>query len=96
MEYPENEVAQRRAEYIAELQSRVLDEFNERFFDQTLEVLCEDFDGTYYYGRTYADSPGIDGTVRFTSERDIPIGSFAQVLILGAEDGDLVGKEAEL
>ena len=96
MEYPENEVAQRRAEYIAELQSRVLDAFNERFFDQTLEVLCEDFDGTYYYGRTYADSPGIDGTVRFTSERDIPIGSFAQVLILGAEDGDLVGKEAEL
>ena len=94
MEYPENEVAMQRAEFIGELQSRILDEFNEHFFDQTLEVLCEDFDGQYYYGRTYADSPGIDGTVRFTSDNDIEPGSFVQVLILGAEDGDLLGREA--
>ena len=96
MDYPENEIAVRRAELVAELQSRILDEFNESFYDRTLEVLCEDFDGTYYYGRSYADSPGIDGTVRFTSEREPEIGSFVQVRILGAEDGDLVGKEEEI
>ena len=94
MEYPENEVAVRRAELIAELQSGILDEYNEGFFDRTLEVLLEDFDGEWYYGRTYADSPGIDGTVRFRSENDLEIGSFVQVLILGSEDGELIGKEA--
>lgn len=94
MDYPDHEVAVRRAEQIAELQSRILDAYNEAQFDKTLEVLCEDFDGNYYYGRTYADSPEIDGTVRFTSDAEPKPGSFVRVTILGAEDGDLIGTEA--
>ena len=93
MDFPDSESAQRRADYIAELQSAVLDEYNAAHFDQTMEILVEDWDGTYYYGRSYADSPGIDGTVRFESELEHRPGEFVQVLILGAEDGDLVGRE---
>ena len=93
MDYPDEEIARRRAELIAELQSEVLDDYNASCFDRTLEVLVEDWDGTYYYGRTYADSPGIDGTVRFESELDHRPGDFVNVLILGAEDGDLIGRE---
>ena len=93
MDYPDQEIAQRRADYIAQLQSEVLDAYNASRFDRTLEVLVEDWDGSYYYGRSYADSPGIDGTVRFTSEAEHRPGEFVQVLILGAEDGDLVGRE---
>lgn len=96
MDYPDAEIAQRRADYIAELQSDVLDAYNASRFDQTLEVLVEDWDGTYYYGRSYADSPGIDGTVRFESEAEHRPGEFVQVLILGAEDGDLIGREETL
>jgi len=95
MDYPDEDTARRRADYIAELQSRIIDDWNEAHFDQTMEVLVEDFDGTEYYGRTYADSPGIDGTVRFTSENEYRPGDFVQVTILGAEDGDLIGREAE-
>ena len=95
MDYPDEETARRRAEYIAELQSGIIDDWNETHFDQTMEVLVEDFDGVEYYGRTYADSPGIDGTVRFTSENEYRPGDFVQVTILGAEDGDLIGREAE-
>ena len=95
MEYPDTEIAQRRADYIAELQSDVLDAYNESRFDQVLEILVEDWDGESYYGRSYADSPGIDGTVRFTSELEHRPGEFVQVLILGAEDGDLIGREVE-
>ena len=95
MDYPDEETARRRAEYIAELQSGIIDDWNEAHFDQTMEVLVEDFDGVEYYGRTYADSPGIDGTVRFTSENEYRPGDFVQVTILGAEDGDLIGREAE-
>lgn len=93
MAYPETEIAQRRADYITELQSRVLDEYNASRFDRTLEVLVEDWDGAYYYGRSYADSPGIDGTVRFESDLEHQPGEFVQVLILSAEDGDLIGRE---
>ena len=95
MDYPDAEIAQRRADYIAELQSEVLDEFNASRFDQTIEVLIDDWDGAYYYGRSYADSPGIDGTVRFESESEHRPGEFVQVMILGAEDGDLIGREVE-
>ena len=95
MNYPDAEVAQRRADFIAELQSDVLDEYNASCFDETMEVLTEDWDGAYFYGRTYADSPGIDGTVRFESERELHPGDFVQVVILGAEDGDLIGREVE-
>lgn len=93
MEYPDEDTARRRAELIDELQSEVIDGWNESMLDKTLEILVEDFDGETWYGRSYADSPGIDGTVRFTSELEHEIGTFAQVMILGAEDGDLIGRE---
>lgn len=95
MDYPDSEVAQRRADLIAELQLDVLDAYNASHFDETMEVLVEDWDGNAYYGRTYADSPGIDGLVRFESERELRPGDFVQVVILGAEDGDLIGREVE-
>ena len=95
MAYPDAEIANRRAEYIAQLQSEILDDWNEAHFDQTMEVLIDDWDGMFYYGRTYADSPGIDGTVRFRSEREHRIGEFVNVTVLGAEDGELIGREAE-
>ncbi len=96
MDYPDESVARRRADFIARLQSDVIDAYNESRFDTVMEVLTEDYDGVYYYGRTYADSPGIDGTVRFTAEREIAPGTFVNVMILGAEDGDLIGKEEEV
>lgn len=95
MDYPDEETARRRADFIAELQSEVLDGWNESRFDTVMEILVEDWDGEFYYGRSYADSPGIDGTVRFESELEHRPGEFVQVLILGAEDGDLIGREVE-
>lgn len=92
MDYPDGEIAVRRAEFISELQSGIMDEYNDRMLGKTLDVLCEDADDDYYYGRTYADSPGIDGTVRFTADKTIHIGSFVPVKITGAVDGDLTGE----
>lgn len=94
MEYPPEEVALRRAEIINELQSRVMDEYNEKMRGRTLEVLCEGYDDETecYYGRTYADSPEIDGKVVFTSKEPVRTGSFLPVEITGVSDGDLTGK----
>ena len=44
------------------------------------------------FGRTYADSPDIDGRVVFTSEAPVKVGTFVPVEITGAAAGDLTGK----
>lgn len=95
MEHPDEETAQHRAELIGELQSRVMDEYNAARLGSVMEVLCEGFDGETYFGRTYADSPDIDGRVLFTAKETVPIGSFVRVRIREVCDGDLVGEREE-
>ena len=86
--------AERRVELLVELQSRVMDEYNEERLGSVMEVLCEGFDSQMgcYAGRTYADSVDIDGRVYFTAAGVIPAGTFVNVRITGTEDGDLTGE----
>ena len=93
----EPEVAQRRVELLLDLQSRVMDEYNEDRLGTVMEVLCEGFDSQAgcYAGRTYADSVEIDGRVFFTAAGVIPAGTFVSVRITGIEDGDLTGEIEE-
>ena len=87
-------VAARRVELLVDLQSRVMDEYNEERLGCVAEVLCEGFDSQMgcFVGRTYADSVDIDGRVCFTAAGRIPAGSFVNVRITGMEDGDLTGE----
>ena len=89
--------AERRVELVVELQSRVMDAFNEERLGECLEVLCEGFDAEmgYYVGRTYADSPDVDGKVYFTAGGLVPAGAFVWVRITGTSDGDLTGEIEE-
>ena len=88
------DTAKRRVELLVELQSRVMDDWNERRLGETLEVLCEGFDrdAGCYVGRTYADSVDIDGHVYFTAAGLVPAGEFVRVRITGTSDGDLTGE----
>ena len=97
MERVDTEEAERRAELVVDIQSRIMDEWNESLLGETLEVLCEGFDGQSmsYVGRSYAESPDIDGKIYFSSEREIKAGSFVPVRITGAMDGELTGELAE-
>ena len=58
-----------------------------------MQVLCEGYDPDEesYYGRTFADSPDIDGKIWFTAEKHIKTGDFADVRVVDAYDGELVG-----
>ncbi len=91
MEFPPEEVARRRADLLDELSSRVIDEYNARKRDTRETVLCEGFDGTRYFGRSYAESPDIDGRIWFTAPGTVTPGAFVTVRIDGAEDGELYG-----
>lgn len=90
----DGEEAMRRVELVAQLQGEVMDRWNEERLGQIVEVLAERFDEEMgcWAGRTYADSPGIDGTVYFTAAGEVPLGTFVPVLITGTEDGELMGE----
>ena len=89
--------AERRAELVVDVQSRIMDDFNENRMGDLVEVLCEGFDpqSMQYMGRSYAESPDIDGHIYFTSDADVDPGDFVMVRITGAMDGELVGEREE-
>ncbi|WP_268842202.1 30S ribosomal protein S12 methylthiotransferase RimO [Pseudoflavonifractor phocaeensis] len=91
------ETAQRRVELVVDLQSRIMDAYNEERLGTVMEVLCEGFDSAEgcYVGRTYADSVDIDGRVLFTAAGLVPAGEFVNVRITGVSDGDLTGEIEE-
>ena len=94
MEHVDEETARRRAELILELQQPIMDDFCQSFVGRTLRVLVERYDEeeACWVGRSYADSPDIDGEVHF--EGLAREGAFSDVRITGAGDGILYGEEA--
>ena len=97
MPYPDKETAQRRADIITELQSRIMDDYNASCIDTEMRVLCEGYDPDEdcYFGRTYADSPDLDGKIWFTSEEYVRPGWFVDVYVTDSYDGELVGVRKE-
>ena len=93
MEYPDAEVARQRADVVEEIQSRIMDEWNESMMGKKLHVLCEGYDADEecWYGRTFADSPDIDGRILFDSEEELTPGDFVTVEVTDACDGELIG-----
>ena len=93
MDYPEASVAQERAEIVTGIQSQIMDEYAQNMLGKTVEVLVDGYDEEYeqYFGRTFADSPDIDGRVWLSSDDDLSEGSFVMVRLDGVIDGDLSG-----
>ena len=93
MEFADNEVALKRAETVEMIQSAIMDDWCESMIGRTLEVLVDGYDEELeqFYGRSYADSPDIDGRVWIATEEPIREGEFVNVMIDGCMDGDLSG-----
>ena len=89
--------AERRADLIVDVQSRIMDDFNDSRMGGVTEVLCDGFDNQamMFVGRSYAESPDIDGHIYFNSEADVDPGDFVMVRVTGAMDGELVGEREE-
>ena len=95
MEHVDFEEARRRADLILELQAPIMEAFCEGLVGKILDVLCEGYDeeSGMYYGRSYADSPEIDGQVLFDGPgRE---GEIQPVYIESTEDGLLYGQLKE-
>lgn len=94
MDHVDMDEAKRRAELVVDVQSDIIDAYNESILGAEREVLCEGFDGQaqMYFGRSYAESPDIDGRIYFTAEGDVEPGTFVTVRLTGTMDGELTGE----
>ena len=91
----EEDVKLRRGEIIMQDQLEIVTLKNNERIGKTYRVLVEDYDGysDSYSGRTYMDAPEIDGSISFTSSKNYEVGDFAQVVVIGVNDYDLIGKD---
>lgn len=97
MDHVDEQTAMERAQQVELLQSRIMDEYNAALVGKTLEVLVDgyDEDAGQFFGRTYADSPEIDGRVWLASDEPLREGAFVMVKIDECVDGDLSGYVVE-
>ena len=97
MEHVSFEVATQRAEMVETVQSAIMDSYCDSMMGKTLDVLVDGYDeeAEQYFGRTYADSPEIDGRVWIACDEPIAEGDFIRVCIDGAIEGDLSGYAVE-
>jgi len=93
MEHPDSEIAQQRAQIIEAIQSRIMDAYNESMLGKKFRILVDGFDEEFeqFFGRTFADSPEIDGRVWIASDEALSEGEFVTICIDGVIDGDLSG-----
>ena len=93
MEYVDFEVAQHRAEILEMIQSEIMDDYNAAMMGKTLDIMVDGYDeeNEQFFGRSFADSPDIDGRVWIATDESIREGSFVQVCIDGCQEGDLCG-----
>lgn len=91
----DEEIKQKRADIIMEHQQGVMADYCENLVGSEIEVLVEGFDklAECYFGRSYADSPEVDGCVFFTCNGKKPaIGEFVKVKITYYMGCDPVGE----
>lgn len=86
-------IKEERKNEIMAIQSEISAEILTKKIGKKLEVLIEEeVDEENYVGRTYMDSPEIDGVTYVHSAKNLEIGSFVQVDVVDSLDYDLVGE----
>lgn len=96
MERVDEDTAMYRAQRIMDMQYRIMAEYNRSRHGTTERVLCEGYDEDMclFYGRSYAESPDIDGRI-FISGENVEPDRFYDVVMVDEIDGDLIGKTIE-
>lgn len=89
----DEEVKVERQSKLMQLQQKISTELNSKKVNSIYDVLIEEkAEEGVYLGRTYMDSPEIDGIVYVHSKRDLKEGSFESVEITEYLEYDLIGE----
>ncbi|MGN0550948.1 MAG: 30S ribosomal protein S12 methylthiotransferase RimO [Acutalibacteraceae bacterium] len=94
----DEDVKNKRQEIIMEQQYPIMEQYCKSLIGKTVEVVTEGFDkfAQCYFGRSFADSPDVDGKVFFnTNGRKPSLGEYVNVLIDDFIDCDPIGTMTE-
>lgn len=90
------EIAQARLERLMSIQQKVSKERLQKRIGQIYDVVVEahDADASVYIGRSFAETPEIDGCIFIEAREDetLDIGSFVSVKMIDSAEYDLIGK----
>ena len=89
----DDEVKQRRADHIMEIQAEISEKKQHDRVGQTLECICDGLDeeSGMYLLRSQGDCPEIDGNVLTPGDTPLETGAFYQVTITDSDTYDLYG-----
>ncbi|MBE6998650.1 MAG: 30S ribosomal protein S12 methylthiotransferase RimO [Ruminococcaceae bacterium] len=92
----DEETAEHRKELLYDLTDRIMTQYYESLVGKTVKVLCEGFDriAEISFGRSYADSPEIDGKIFFKAKPRPEDGEFIDIIIEENYEGELFGSPA--
>ena len=90
----DEETKNARLDKLMSLQQQISYENNKSKISSVLEVITEgyDADNFMYFGRSRADSIGVDSLVYFAAEDEVQSGEIVKVEILDADEYDLTGR----
>lgn len=88
------ELKEERRDEIMELQQEIAFEKAESLVGRVLDVMIEGkvADEPAYVGRTYMDSPNVDGLIFVNADLQLMSGDFVRVKVTGAAEYDLIGE----
>ena len=88
------ELKEERRDEIMELQQEIAFEKAESLVGRILDVMIEGkvADEPAYVGRTYMDSPNVDGLIFVNADLQLMSGDFVRVKVTGAAEYDLIGE----
>lgn len=88
----DEDVKEYRRDIIMEDQLKISERLLEDKIGQVLQVLIEEkIEDNLYAGRSYLDSPDIDGVIYVNSDKNLTINSFINVKVTSSMEYDLIG-----
>lgn len=88
------EVKEARVERLMGIQKRISLQLNAERVGKQMRVIIDSREGDYWVGRSQYDSPEVDEEILISSERELEIGDFVDVRIVGCEEYDLYAELA--
>ncbi|KAF0224791.1 MAG: ribosomal protein S12 [Rhodospirillaceae bacterium] len=91
-EHVDEDVKEERYNRLMEVARQISDEISKAKIGKTIEVIIDEVDEDGAYGRSWADSPEVDGCVYINHETEAQPGDVVMVTVEHAEDFDLWGR----
>lgn len=86
------EEKEKRKSTLMEIQKEISESKNNELIGKELKILIDEYDGSYFIGRSEKDAPEVDGEVLIKSDKEtLKIGEFYNIEIIDSNEYDLFG-----